>query len=208
MFKLIVFNILTFISMNVSGVSKIYLIRHAEVKIENPGWCNSNEASNYKKLYNATSIQGFNRKSVLHKIEKFETIDSIFSSPQLRAIETARLLFNNQVKLIINDNLREFDYPVLKWPVIKLPIKVWLSLSLITWMLGNKDDVKLSYTQKKRNLEIFSDEIINFAEINGVSVVIAHGMLNRELAKILKNKGWDFKDKEGYRNLSVNCLVK
>lgn len=208
MFKLIALLILIFISMNGFSISKIYLIRHAEVKIENIGWCNSQMASNYKKLYNNTSIQKFNSEIVLGKIENHKTIDTIFCSSQLRAIETAKMLFDKQVKITVTDNLREFDYSVLKWSIIKLPIKIWLTFSLIAWVVGNDKEVDFSYKQKKQNLKNYSEEIIAYAERHGISVVIAHGMLNRELTKILKNKGWKFENKEGYGNLSVNCLIK
>jgi hypothetical protein len=37
---------------------------------------------------------------------------------------------------------------------------------------------------------------------------VAHGMVNRELVKILKNHGWEYCEngKDGYGNLSVNCF--
>ncbi|RLD61114.1 MAG: hypothetical protein DRJ01_08485 [Bacteroidetes bacterium] len=75
-------------------------------------------------------------------------------------------------------------------------------------MIGKSIHKKSSYRQRKEDLKIFAGELIEYAERNGKSVVVAHGMLNRELIRILKKQGWKFENKDGLGNLSVNCLVK
>jgi len=199
--------ILIFLSVNVFGSSKIYLIRHAFVPTENPGWCSAQRAYEYKLVYNNTSVLVFDPDKVLSKIDRLETIDTVFCSPQLRAIQTAELLFDKKVNLKININLMELDYPVIQWPLIRLPVRVWLTTSLISWMAGNNQDDKPTYKYRKQSLENYSTELINYAEAHGNAVVIAHGVVNRELIKILKKKGWKFENRDGYKNLSVNCLV-
>ncbi len=187
---------------------KIYIIRHAAVQIEKPGWGSSEKAFQYKLEYNTTSVEDFNPVNVLNKIDDYETIDTVYCSPQLRAIQTANILFEDQVILNINDNLMELQYPVVQWSVIKLPVRVWLTSSLIFWMAGNNRDSIPSYKERKQSLEDYSEEIIDYAERNGKSIIVAHGVVNSELIKILKLKGWKFEDKEGYKNLAVNCLVR
>ena len=199
--------IFIFISVNAFSNSKIYLIRHAKVPIENSGWCSSQIANEYKVLYNNTSVQKFDSEMVLKKIDRYETIDTVFCSPQLRAKQTAELLFGKNVNLKINENLMELDYPVIKWPLLKLPVKVWLTTSLIAWMAGNNQDKELTYKQRKDYLENYSLTLIAYAETHGETVIVAHGVVIREIIKILKKKGWTFEDKDGYGNLSVNCLV-
>lgn len=208
MLKSLLFSTLFFLSVNIFASSRIYLIRHAAVQINNPGWCNTQTAHNYREQYNINSVQVYDAERVLNKIDHPETIDTIFCSPQLRAVQTAILLFNNQVSLNINENLMELDYPVIQFPLIKLPVKAWLTISLISWMAGNNQDKKPTYRQRKQSLENYSNELIIYAETYGKSIVIAHGMVNRELIKILKKKGWKFENRDGYGNLSVNCLVK
>lgn len=187
--------------------SKIYIIRHAKVQIENPGWCNTKETQSFKNDYNTAQIHTFEPEIVLNQIDHPELIDSVFCSPQLRAIETANILFNKQVTLKIDNNLMELDYPVIQMPVIKIPVKVWLTISRISWMAGVNRKEKPTLKQRKQSLDFFSDELITYAETHGKSIVIAHGAVNRELIKILKEKGWKFEDKDGFGNLSVNCLV-
>jgi broad specificity phosphatase PhoE len=64
------------------------------------------------------------------------------------------------------------------------------------------------YKERLDELNTFSDELVKFAYRNGQAVVVAHGMVNRELVKILKDRGWDYCEngKDGYGNLSVNCF--
>jgi len=210
MFKFFYINLflLIILSINVFASSKIYLIRHAIVQIENPGWCNTQTTYTYKDDYNKYSVEVFEQEIVLKKIEHPETIDTVFCSPQLRAIQTANLLFDKQVILRINKNLKELQYTIISFPVLKLPVRIWQAISLISWMASNNQEEYPTYRQRKQDLEIYSNEIITYAETHGKSVVVAHGVVNRELIKILKKKGWKFEHRDGYGNLSVNCLVK
>ena len=206
--KFYLLSILIFLSVNSFAGSKIYLIRHAPVQIERPGWCSTQTAHNFRVQYNINSVEVNDAEIVFSKIDNPKAIDTVFCSPQLRAIQTAELLFKEQVNLKINDNLMELDYSVIQVPLIKLPLHVWLGISMIQWMTGNNQDGKPSYKQRKKDLEIYSDELITYAETNGKSIVVAHGMVNRELRKILKKKGWKFENRDGNGNLSVNCMVK
>ncbi len=200
------FFVFIFLSVNIFAESKIYLIRHAEVQIESPGWCNSKKANDYKHEYDSANVRIFEPEKVLAKIGFAEQIDTVFCSPQTRAIQTAEILFKKQVVIKINDNLKELDYPVIRFPLIKLPLKVWLFISRVSWMTGINKEEKPSLRNRKTNLEKFSNELISYAETNGTCVIIAHGMVNRELIRILKKKGWKLGHKDGLENLSVNCL--
>jgi broad specificity phosphatase PhoE len=188
--------------------SKIYFIRHARVDLKKPGWQNSKNAALYKEEYNRTDIKPFNPERVWEKIEFFENIDAAFCSPQLRVIQTASVLFHNGVILNIDSALVELDYPVVKIPVVQIPAKGWLLVSNVTWRAGINPGNKISYRKRKEELEIFSGELADFAARNGSAVVVAHGMVNRELVKIMKDKGWHFcpSNRNRHKNLSVNCL--
>ena len=208
MVKFIFLSIYIFSSVNLFAGPKIYLIRHAKVNIEKPGWSNTRTVYNYRMQYNSNSVHGFNAEEVLKKIDQPNTIDTVFCSPQLRALQTAFLLFNSQVELRINENLMELDYPIIQFPVLKLPVRVWQTISLVSWMAGiNKQEV-LSYRYRKQSLDDYSNELISYAEKHGKAVVVAHGVLNSELIKVLKKKGWKFEHRDGFGNLSVNCMVK
>jgi broad specificity phosphatase PhoE len=187
---------------------KIYLIRHAAVDLEKPGWGTSKKSAQYKEAYNFAEIETFNPEEVLQKIRNYESLDTVFCSPQPRAQETALILFNKNVVLQTDSVLAELDYPVVRVPVIQFPVKGWLFVSRVTWMAGINRGEKTGYRDRQLELNSFSDELIKFAHRNELAIVVAHGMLNRELVKILKDRGWEFCDngKDGFGNLSVNCL--
>ena len=187
---------------------KIYLIRHAAVDLQKPGWGTSKNSAEYKETYNFADIEAFNPDKVLKKIKNHENLDTVFCSPQFRALETALMLFGENVVLQTNSVLAELDYPVLQVPVLQLPVKGWLFVSRITWMAGINRGDKTGYKDRLEGLNAFTDDLVKFAHRNGLAVVVAHGMLNRELVKILKARDWEFCEsgKDGYGNLSVNCL--
>ena len=199
---------LIFLSLNLLGDPVIYIIRHAEVEVESPGWSSSKKANMFREKYNKADIRDFDPETTLKKIYNPEGVDTVFCSPQQRAVQTALTLFNNDIFLNINDNLMELQYPVIKWPVIRMPARAWLTTSLLLWMAGNNNDSIPSYRERKHNLDLFSEELIGYAERNGKSIVVAHGLVNRELIRILKKKGWKYDQKEGYGNLSVNSLKR
>lgn len=188
---------------------KIYLIRHAPVDLKKPGWGNSKMALEYKAAYNLAKIEAFNPDEVLQRIENYERLNIVFCSPQSRALETARILFDDQVTLLIKNELAELDYPIVQVPFIQLPVKGWLFISRITWMAGiNRGEIS-GYKKRQDELYSFSDDLIKTAQRDGFSLVIAHGMVNHELIKILNDRGWKYckNRKNGLGNLSVNCLV-
>lgn len=210
MVKVLLILFFAFLMLQVKSqpTSKIYLIRHAKVDLKKPGWQNSKNAALYKEEYNWTEIKPFNPDRAREKIEFFESIDTVFCSPHLRAMETASVLFCNGAILTIDSALVELDYPVVRIPVVQFPKRVWLLVSSVTWRVGINSGNKISYRKRKEELVIFSDELANFAARNGSAVVVAHGMVNHELLKLLKDKGWHFcpGNRNRHKNLSVNCL--
>jgi broad specificity phosphatase PhoE len=191
-----------------NSTPRIYLIRHAAVDLKKPGWGTSKNSAEYKETYNFAGIETFNPEEVLQKIENDTSIDTVFCSPQPRALETALMLFGENAVLRTDSVLAELDYPVVQVPVLQLPVKGWLFVSRVSWMAGINRGEKTGYKIRLEELNAFADDLVKYAQRNGLAVVLAHGMLNRELVKILKTRGWEFCEngKDGYGNLSVNCL--
>jgi broad specificity phosphatase PhoE len=198
-----------FTGKNTFANPKIYLIRHAAVDLKKPGWGTSKQSAEYKEAYNIAGIERFNPEEVLHRIKNHETLDTVFCSPQPRAQETALMLFGENVVLKTDNVLTELDYPVVHVPVIQLPVKGWLFVSRVTWMAGINRGKKTSYRDRLEELNTFSDKLVKFAQKEGIAVVMAHGIVNRELVKILRDCGWRYCEsgKDGFGNLSVKCLV-
>lgn len=189
---------------------RIYLIRHAKVDMEIYGWGSARKSGELKEMYNLTDIRDFDREKVLKKIREYAPPDTIYVSPQHRAVMTAEHIFDTTTFFRIDNRLVELDYSVLSTPVLRLPVKAWLFISRITWMAGANQSEKAAYNDRISELKEFSEELIFFAEHHGHAIVVAHGMVNRELIRILKKSGWHFckNGRDGFGNLSVNCLQK
>lgn len=198
---------LGFYGTMVRAQDEIYLIRHAQVDIDKPGWTSSRMTNDYKKEYNQALIVPFDAEAVLEKIDSLETIDTVFVSPQSRAMQTALQLFGTKVHYRVEPSLKELDYPVVRWPVLRLPTSTWLGISRTTWMLGINNQQKPTFKNEMQRLEIFAGELTTFAARHQRIVVVAHGMVNRQLKKILKRKGWKLTENDGHKNLAVNKLV-
>jgi hypothetical protein len=188
--------------------SKIYLIRHAKVDIKNPGWGNSKAAHLYKEQYNQSPIRNFNANEIKEKIENFETVDTVFCSPLKRTAETASIIFGEDAVTKTDSVLAELDYPVVKFPAVQLPVKVWLLISRGTWMMGKNDKKKKNYQCRKKELRVYSQKLIEYTSTHEIAIVVAHGMVNRELKKILKEEGWKLGNHYDFSTLSVNYFEK
>ncbi|HCE57742.1 MAG TPA: hypothetical protein DER09_07985 [Prolixibacteraceae bacterium] len=188
--------------------SKIYLIRHAKVDIKNPGWGNSKSAHLYKKQYNRSPIRNFNANEIKRKIENFETVDTVFCSPIKRAAETASIIFGEDAVIKTDSVLAELDNPIVKFPAIQLPVKVWLLISRGTWMMGINGKEKENYQYRKKELRVYSQKLIEYTSTHEVTVVVAHGIVNWELKKIFKKQGWKPGNYYDFSTLSVNYFEK
>ena len=187
--------------------NEIYLIRHAQVELDTPGWIDYKAAIAHKQKYNQSPIMAFDADEVLAKIDHYDAIDTVFVSPQSRARETATQIFGSRVHYRVELQLKELEYPVVHIPVLILPKAVWLGISRGTWMLGLNNQQLPTLKVEMQELEIVADELISFAERNQRTVIVAHGMVNRQLKKILKRRGWRVMENEGHKNLAVNKLV-
>jgi hypothetical protein len=118
-FYCIVLLLLVFAGKTAFANPTINLIRHAAVDLQTPGWGTSKNSAQYKEAYNIAGIEAFNPDKVLRKIENQEKLDTVFCSPQHRALETAWMLFGENRLLKTDSVLAELDYPVLLVPVLQ-----------------------------------------------------------------------------------------
>lgn len=187
---------------------RIYLLRHAEVAIEKPGWGKAEKVREYKKQYKAAPVKQEIPGKLRAIADSLYAISKIYTSNLPRSQQTARLLFGDSAPFVTDSRLNEIEYPVLNNKLIKLPVKFWLSLSRGLWMLNlNKKEFN-SLKEEKDRIRELAIELTAISEKEENVFIVGHGFLNRLLLKELKNTGWEVERFEGYKNLSLNCLMK
>ena len=187
---------------------RIYLLRHAEVAIEKPGWGKAEKVREYKKQYNRAPVKKEISEELQLVADSLAAISKIYCSKLLRSQQTAGLLFGDSVNCETDQRLNEIEYPVLNNKLIKFPVKFWLSLSRGLWMLNLNKKGTNSVKEEKERIGKLAVELAAISEKEGNVFIVGHGFFNRLMLKELKKNGWKVERFEGYKNLSLNCLIK
>lgn len=187
---------------------RIYLLRHAEVAIEKPGWGKAGKAREYKKQYNLAPVKKDIPVEIQSVADSLAAISKIYCSKLLRSQQTARLLFGHRGNCVTDPRLNEIEYPVINNNLLSLPVKFWLSLSRGLWMLNLNNTGANSFKAEKDRIRILAFELAAIAEKEENVFIVGHGFFNRLMLKALKKNGWKVERFEGYKNLALNCLVK
>ena len=188
------------------SVKRIYLIRHAKPDVAKKFMCTAQMAQDYVRAYNQVSIIPFD--SSLVKVE-LEASTPIYCSSLVRAQQTAEAIFDSTFTIVSYPLFREFETKIVRAPnAYKLPLIVWQSISRLTWIVGLNQHGIESYREAKTRADVASQELMKLAEENQTVVLVAHGMLNRALAKRLQKAGWKVLQKQGHINIGATVLEK
>lgn len=206
---LLILSWLTFLPGNTTAApQRVYLLRHAEVAIEKPGWGKAEKVREYKKQYKAAPVKQEIPGELRAIADSLSAISKIYTSNLPRSKQTTRLLFGDSAPFVTDSRLNEIEYPVLNNKLMKIPVKFWLSLSRGLWMLNLNKKEANSLKEEKDRIRELAIELTAISEKERNVFIVGHGFLNRLLLKELKNTGWEVERFEGYENLSLNCLVK
>ncbi len=187
---------------------RIYLLRHAEVSIEQPVWGKAEKVREYKKQYNLAPVKQEIPGELRAIADSLSAISKIYTSNLPRSKQTARLLFGDSAIIETDSRLNEIEYPVLNNKLVKIPVKFWLSLSRGLWMLNLNNKETNSLKDEKDKISKLARELTLTSEKEENVFIVGHGFFNRMMLKELKKTGWRVERFDGYKNLSLNCLVK
>ena len=185
---------------------QIYLIRHAKPDIQKRKLYSRKQAEKYIYEYNHVPIQDFDSNLIGINLNKEHTI---YCSALRRSIETARAIFKDNYLIISDSIFNEFENKIIKSPgFIRQPLICWQILSRGTWVLGRKPSGIESHKEAIERASIAASRLIDVANKEETAILVAHGMLNRAIAKNLKQKGWRAIQKNGQKNLGATILIK
>lgn len=188
-----------------ASVDQIILIRHGEPDILKTGWRNRKEAIQFMQLYDSVGVLTFSKLPVCPQ-DVLE--DPVFYSNIPRAVKTAELIFADRSDMIVDGRFREFERKVMPFFNIKMPLNFWLVGSRVLWMLGFNDKGIETYKEARQRARGNARFLAEHTAQTHLIVVVAHGMLNRYMAKYLKKMGWSQVRKGGSSYTAVNILAK
>ncbi len=185
---------------------QIYLIRHAKPNISKKTFYTSKQAQEYVTNYNKVSINTFDSTLICNTLYKPHTI---YCSDLRRAVETAESIFKYQYNIVSDSIFREYENKIIKAPnFIRAPLIQWQIISRLSWLLGKNDKDIESYKEAKIRAAKAGCILNDIATKEETAILVAHGMLNRAIAKKLKKDDWVIIEKNGHKNLGATVLVK
>ncbi len=185
---------------------QIYLIRHAKPDIQKKTFYSSKQAQEYITNYNLVPVKKIHSSLICNNLYKPHTI---YCSNLRRSIETTKSIFKDDYKIVSDSFFREFENKIVKAPnFIKSPLIHWQIVSRISWVLGRKDKGIESFKEAKERAVAASLKLADIALKEETAILVAHGMLNRTIAKNLKKDDWTIIEKNGKKNLGATILVK
>lgn len=176
---------------------EIILYRHAEPVVSN------------EKVINGCDfplwVQRYNKSGIIAKDIDIEKEKVVYTSDLRRSIETGKRFSE---KIIQNPLFREAEFPLIKFPAIRLRAKYWMFFSRSLWLLGAKTKCE-SFKEARERARQIADKIESLLLENQRIVIVAHGFIIRLIKRELLRRDWILAQSSGgYRFLSKMIFTK
>lgn len=165
----------------------ITLIRHGPPTVSLKTRIRGNEFRTFLERYEAARIKRHALPPAAVK-QVMQRADLVFASHRPRALHTAELLEAPRPP-IIDPDFREIDFLVDFPGCLRLPALTWATLAVLLWRLGCRLGGE-PLPQARRRARKMANKLIDHAQTSGAVVLVAHGGINRLIAKELKKDGW------------------
>lgn len=165
----------------------ITLIRHGPPTVSLLTRIRGNEFRTFIERYEAARI---NRHAVPPAAVKqvMQGANLVFASHRPRALHTAELLDSPRLP-IVDEGFREIEFLVDFPGYLRLPALVWATLAVLLWRVGYCSDGE-PLCQARQRARSMTQKLIHHAQTAGPVVLVAHGGINRLIAKELRLHGW------------------
>lgn len=114
--------------------------------------------------------------------------DVFFASELVRA-QSSIMMLDKPSDVIYNSCFNESNLPYQNWRSPKFTFFTWAILFRIAWMLGfNKNGESIKSGQERA--QIAATKLINHTSSDQNTLLLGHGIMNRLVAKQLKQNAW------------------
>ncbi|MEL6939759.1 MAG: histidine phosphatase family protein [Cyanobacteria bacterium J06598_1] len=168
------------------NVSTITLIRHGPPAVSLRQRISGYQFRQFVERYDAAKIerQALPPSSAQQAIAQAARV---FASNRPRAMHTAELLGAPQPHLV-DPRFREIEFPVDFPSHFRFSALTWTIIALTLWRLGYSAQCEPCWQAKQRARRA-ADTLENHTDLGSV-VLVAHGGINRLIAKELRHRGW------------------
>jgi broad specificity phosphatase PhoE len=137
-------------------------------------------------------------------IETVRTASRCVSSDLRRARDSAALITPREIEF--RSSLREAALPPTTRVQSYRPLGLWMLSSRVRWLFGMVGQVETRRAFVRR-IECAATELDQEATRDGPTVVVAHGLTNRYLARSLTSLGWRPRE-ESHRHWGVTRVTR
>jgi len=181
-------------------MSRIILLRHAKVNIDNPMIC-SRDMKKFIEAYDHAPIEPFIVEDEIKAI--MADADIVLSSDMCRTKETLTYLGTKVQKC--DTVFNEAQLPYADGKIIKLPASWWAAIFRLMWLFGY-DRESESYQEAKVQARLSADMLIKYAQNHQTVLLVGHGVMNHLITKVLLQRGVLLVKKTDHSNLAYSIL--
>lgn len=168
----------------------IVLIRHATPVVPMAS-CGYDEACRRLDQYNTTEtlrLDEIDRKTEMLTTLGNDSNVKFYISPLPRALITARAMFADRItEARVAEDFQEFNLKIAYLPWVKLRLEQWFAVSRLLWVLGLNRSEHTFKSEKERAKRVARTLLASHK--GNTVVLVAHGLLNRYVAKHLTRNG-------------------
>ncbi len=185
-------------------MKRIFLIRHARPDVPRAKQYSWQEASQYLIDYDSSDIEPI---TSIPELLRGLPVQKIYCSTLRRSIQTARMLFGPDIKLVSQPVFREFERQVVRLPPVNLPLRSWLVSSRMLWLMGFNSKGIETFRKARTRARQAAELLAERAATEETVVLVAHGLLNAFVTHYLKRLGWNRVHKDGHGFLGISILT-
>lgn len=165
----------------------ITLIRHGPPAVSLRQRVPGHQFRQFVERYDAAKIarQSYPPRAAMQAVAQ---AGLVFASHRPRAMHTAELLAV-PMPPIVDPQFREIEFPVDFPRHFRFSALTWTAIALTLWRLGYGSQGE-SFKRARQRAQAAADLLERRSQTAGAVVLVAHGGINRLIAKELRQRGW------------------
>lgn len=180
-------------------VGKITLIRHGPPAVSLRQRVSGHQFRQFVARYDAAKIERHSQPPLSAR-RVMSQADWVFASNRPRAMHTAELLGlpsataeSAASSLMVDERFREIEFPVDFPSHFRFSALTWTVIALLLWRLGYSARCESFARAKERAIaaaDVLEAQSSASGSLGSSVVLVAHGGINRLIAKELRARGW------------------